>query len=139
MALSGAGVTKGSHRRERAAEKKKEKEKEKEKEGEPAKDGASSSKREGGGRRKEDEARARGGLAAASQPDVLSAPTILQREAKQAPPRASQQATPTDAVSGALASGDANPPTSTSRRHGRQGRGRGRGGNRGGAPPPTDS
>jgi hypothetical protein len=40
---------------------------------------------------------------------------------------------------GALAPADANPPTSRSRRHGRQGRGRGRGRNRRGAPPPTDS
>jgi len=48
-ALSGAGVTKGGNRRERAAEKEKQKEKE------PAKDGPSSPKREGGGRRKDDD------------------------------------------------------------------------------------
>ncbi len=87
---------KGSHRRERAAEK----EKEKGKEGETAKDGASSSRREGAHRRKEDEAGVRSGPAAAPQPGVLSA-TILQCEVKKVPPRASQQATPTEAISGA--------------------------------------
>ncbi len=46
------------------------------------------------------------------------APTILQREATQAPPRPTQQV---DATYGALASPGANLPTSTSRRHGRRG------------------
>ena len=44
---------------------------------------------------------------------------LLQRETKQAPPRLSQQARPTDAISGAQTFGDANPPTSTSHGHGR--------------------
>ena len=70
-----------------------------EREGKPAKVGTSSSNRDGGGRRKEEGARARGGPAAAMQPGILSAPTTLQREIKQAPPRASQEAPPTDAVS----------------------------------------
>jgi len=112
---------KGSNRRERAAKK------EKEKEGELAKDGPSSPKRE-------DDARAQGGPAAALHPGVISAPTIFQREAKQAPPRGSQQAPPTDAILGALAPADANPPASTHCGHGRRCRGRGRGGNRGRAP-----
>jgi hypothetical protein len=59
--------------------------------------------------------------AAAPQPDFLSAPTVPQRSAKQREPRASLQALPTDAISGALASADANPPTSTSRGYGRRG------------------
>jgi len=70
-----------------------------EKEGKPAKDGTSNPNRDGGGRRKEDDARARGGPAAATQPGILSAPTILQRETMEAPPRASQEAPPTDAIS----------------------------------------
>ena len=61
---------------------------------EPVKDGASSSKREGGGRRRVDDAQARGGPAAAPQPDASSAPTVLQREAKRPQPRASRQAPP---------------------------------------------
>jgi len=81
-ALGGAGVTKDGSRLERAAAKEKEKRNGKEKEWEPAKDGPSSSKREG--RREEDDARA-WGPAAAPQPDVLSAPTTLQRGPKQAP------------------------------------------------------
>lgn len=40
----------------------------------------------------------------------LPAPTILQREAKQAPARPLKRATPTKATSGATASGDANLP-----------------------------
>jgi len=63
----------------------------------------------------------RGGPAAAPEPGVLTTPTILQHVAEQAPPRASQQAPPTDAISGAVASADANPPTSTSCGHGRRG------------------
>ena len=66
-------------------------------------------------------------------------PTVLQREAKQAPPRPSQQAPLTGAISDALASVDPIPPTSTSCGRGRRDRGRGRGGNRVGAPPPADS
>jgi len=101
------------------------------------KDGTSSSKREGGGRREEDDARARSRPAVATQPGVFSAPTILRREAEQAPPRPSQQALPIDAISGALRSADADPPTSSSRGHGRRGKGMGRGGNKGVASPPT--
>ena len=54
------------------------------------------------GCRKGDNALARGGPAATSQSGVLSTPTILRLEAKQAPPHASYQAPPTDAISGAL-------------------------------------
>jgi len=86
---------KGSHRWEHAAEK----EKEKGKEGETAKDSASSLRREGAHRWKEDEGGVRSGPAAAPQPGVLSA-TILQHEVKKVPPRTSQQATPTEAISG---------------------------------------
>jgi hypothetical protein len=50
----------------------------------------------GGGRRKEDDARARG-APAATQLGVLFAPTILQHEAKNAPPGASEQAPLTNA------------------------------------------
>lgn len=90
-ALSSTGVAKDINRWERSAEKDKEKKKE------PAKDGAPSSKRENGGRREVD-ARA------------LGRPTILQREAKQAPTRASQKAPPTDAISGDIVSEDTDPP-----------------------------
>ncbi|KAH9000616.1 Smg-4/UPF3 family-domain-containing protein [Lactarius hatsudake] len=115
VALSGAGVSKGS-RRDRGAEKEKE----------PAKDGPPREKKDGGGSRKnkEEDAPARNPVLV-PQPGVLPAPTILQREAKPPPPpRQSQQA-----------QSDANAPT-PSGRSGKRGRGRGRGGNRGGAPPP---
>lgn len=127
-ALSGAGVSKGSSRRERGTEKEKE----------PAKDGSSREKREGGGRRKkEDDAqRASGGaVPAASQPGVVPALTILQRDAKHAPPRPSHQASSTDVTSGTATAPDANHPTPPSRGSGKRGRGRGRGGHRGGAQP----
>ena len=80
--------------------------------------GLSSSKRAGGCRTKEDVG-GLGALAAATQPGVLSSLTIPQREAKQGPPppRASQQAPPPDAILGAQASADTNPPTSTSQGH----------------------
>ena len=45
---------------------------------------------------------------------------VLQREAKQPQSCAPQQAPPTDAISSALASADANPCASTSRDHGRK-------------------
>jgi hypothetical protein len=67
--------------------------------------------------RRVDDAQARGRPATAPQPDVLSAPTVLQREAKRPQPCASKRAPPTDAISGALGFADANPPTSTSRDH----------------------
>jgi hypothetical protein len=101
-ALSGAGTTKGGSMRERAAEK--EREKEKEKERESTKDGHSSPKREGEGKRKEDDGGSETGLL---QPRGLASYHM-----------------------GTLASADANPPTSTSRGHGR----RGNSGNRGGSP-----
>ncbi|KAI9438318.1 Smg-4/UPF3 family-domain-containing protein [Lactarius indigo] len=115
VALSGAGVSKGS-RRDRGAEKEKE----------PAKDGPPREKKDGGSRKKkEDDTPARNPVLV-PQPGVLPAPTILQREAKPPPPpRQSQQASP---------------DTSTATPSGRKrGRGRGRGGNRGAAPPPADS
>ena len=58
---------------------------------ESAKDAPSSSERE-------DDARLREGPAAAPQPDVLYASTVLQREAKPSWPRASQQALRTHAT-----------------------------------------
>lgn len=79
-AVSRAGVTKGGNWGEECAA-----EKEKEKGKELAKDGSSGLKREV-------DARARGGPAAARQPDVLSAPTVPQRKAKQREPPVSQQA-----------------------------------------------
>ncbi|KAI9511371.1 Smg-4/UPF3 family-domain-containing protein [Russula earlei] len=112
-ALSGAGVSKsGAGKRERGQEKEKEKG--------PAKDGRE--KRDGGGRREEDDARA-----AAPQPGVLPAPTILQREAKQPPSRPSQHAPSADATSpGAAPSPDSNMSPHTHRGGGKRGRGRGR-------------
>jgi len=133
-ALSGAGVTKGGGRRERGAERERDKDKG------PAKDGPpSGEKREGGGggRKKEDDGLARGGPAEAPQPGVLPAPTILQREAKQHPPRPSQQPRRRTLRRAPCIDNDAHPPSYSNRGHGRRGRGRGRGGNRGGAPAPA--
>ena len=70
---------------------------------EPAKGGAFSSKRVGGCRKEEDDAQAqddaqaRGAPAAGTQLGVLCAPTILQHEAKNAPPGASRQTPLTNA------------------------------------------
>ena len=58
---------------------------------------------------------------AALQPGVLSAPTVLQREAEPLQPRMSQRALPPDAISGGLAFADASPPASMSRGHGGRG------------------
>lgn len=139
-ALSGAGVSKGGNRRERGAEKDEEKEKEKE----LVKDAPPREKREGGGRRKKDDdahqASGGGAVPATTQPGVLPAPTILQREAKHPPPRSSHQAPSADTTSGSTTAPDTNHPTPSSRGSGKRGRGRGRGGrgrgaSRGGAPP----
>ncbi|KAH9169544.1 hypothetical protein EDB89DRAFT_1984660 [Lactarius sanguifluus] len=119
VALSGAGVSKGS-RRDRGAEKEKE----------PAKDGPPPREKKDGGSRKnkEEDAPARNPVLV-PQPGVLPAPTILQREAKPPPPPRQSQQAPSDA-SAATPSG----------RSGKRGRGRGRGGNnRGAPPPPADS
>ncbi|KAH9039962.1 Smg-4/UPF3 family-domain-containing protein [Lactarius hengduanensis] len=119
VALSGAGVSKGS-RRDRGAEKEKE----------AAKDGLPREKKDGGSRKnKEEDAPARNPVLV-PQPGVLPAPTILQREAKPPPPPRQSQQAPSDA-SAAIPSG----------RSGKRGRGRGRGGNRdrGAPPPPADS
>jgi hypothetical protein len=102
--LSGAGTTKGSNMRKRAAGKGREKEKEKERES--AKDDHSSPKREGEGKRKEDDGGSETGLL---QLRGLASYLLM----------------------GTLASADANPPTSTSRGHGRRGNSE----NRGGSPP----
>ena len=91
-----------------------------ENDGKGAHEGSSSSKREGGSGREAD-ARPRGRPAAALQPDVLSAPTVLQRDAKLLQPRTSQRALPTDAILGVLPSADASPPISMSRGHGGRG------------------
>ncbi|KAF8273587.1 Smg-4/UPF3 family-domain-containing protein [Lactarius quietus] len=118
VALSGVGVSKGGgNRRDRGAEKEKE----------PAKDGPPREKKDGGSRKKrEDDAAGRN--PALTQPGVLPAPTILQREAKPPlPPRSSQQASSETSA--------ATPAERGSGKRGR-GRGRGRGGNRGAAPPP---
>jgi len=96
-ALSGGGVTKGGNRWECAAEK------ENEEEREPASNSTSSSKREGGGRRTTHGRRA--GLCSLAF-------HLFQCEAKQVPPRPSQQAPLTGAISGALAFVNPNPPTS---------------------------
>jgi len=95
-ALSSAGVTKGGNRQEHAAEKEKE-------EKEPAKDGASSSKRECGGRRT-----THGREAGLLQLRSLASYLLLQSSSargqaglKQALPRASQQAPPTDTIGSA--------------------------------------
>lgn len=138
-ALSGAGVSKGGSTRERGTEKDKEKEKE-----ELVEDGPPREKRERGGRRKKDDdaqqASGGGAAPATTQPGVLPAPTILQREARHPPPRSSHQASSADATSGSTIAPDTNHPTPPSRGsgkrgRGRGGRGRGRGGSRGGAPP----
>ena len=70
----------------------------------PRRDGPSSPKRKSGGTRKEDDA----GSQRACSSSATSRPMTLQREAKQASPRASWQALLTDTILGALASADAN-------------------------------
>lgn len=121
VALSGAGVSKGSNRRDRGAEKEKD----------PVKDGPPRERKESR-KRKEGDTTGRT-PALTPQPGVLSVPTILQREAKlPPPPRPSQQAP-----------SDTGTVTHVGRGSGRRGRGRGRGrgGDRGAlaAPPPADS
>ncbi|KAI0299343.1 Smg-4/UPF3 family-domain-containing protein [Multifurca ochricompacta] len=135
VALSGAGVSKGGGRRDRGTEKEKEKEKEKE----PTKDGPVRERRDVGSRRKREED-VSGRNPAPTQPGVLPAPTILQREAGKLPHlRPSQQAPAAEVASGAVAPSDAGAGIALAGRgSGKRGRGRSRGGNREAPAPPAD-
>ena len=128
MALSGAGVTKVGNWWDRAVEQGKEKERK------LTKGGAFSSKRVGGGRRKEDDAQARL-LQLRSLASYVLLQNILQYEARNALPGASQQAPLTNAYRAPW-----RPPTLTCQPpRVAEIIGRGRGGNKGGALPPTVS
>jgi hypothetical protein len=118
-ALSDAGVTKGGNRRERAAEK------EEEEEGNSRMMVPLARRRAVGGRKRL-HGRGTGLLQLRSLVSDLLLESFSARH-KQATSRASQQALLAENLSGALEFVVATSPTSTSRRHGRQGRGRGSG------------